>query len=174
MFVTSNTTLYAKWISGTFTISASKTGSGTMSPTGNSTVTAGGSVTYSFSAASTYSIKNVKVDGVSVGAVTSYTFSNVIANHTISVEFAPSLTINKTSMIFGPSGGEDAFVITSYVGWTITKPSWISLSANSGTGSLTVSVTCSPYSAGTRSGTITITGGGVTKTISVTQASVEP
>ena len=44
-----------------------------------------------------YHVTNVLVDGVSVGAVTSYTFTNVTANHTISASFTITtytLTIN--------------------------------------------------------------------------------
>ena len=35
-----------------------------------------------------YHVADVLVDGVSVGAVTSYTFTNVTANHTIAATFA--------------------------------------------------------------------------------------
>jgi len=49
-------------------------------------------------------VTNVLVDGVSVGAVTSYTFTNVTANHTISASFdlAP-VTLATTTRVSGPT-----------------------------------------------------------------------
>lgn len=168
--VTGPTTIYAKWNPLTYTIAASKTGSGTMNPVGNSTVNYGGSVTYSFSPATGYYVKNVKVDGVNLGTRSSYTFSNVTANHTISVEFAVVLSVDRTQMYFDESGGTETFTITSGVSWTITKSLWLSLSQSSGSGNSTITVTCSPIIKGARTGSITITGGGVTRTISVSQS----
>jgi len=52
------------------------------------TVNHGGLAAYAIAPATGYHIADVLVDGVSVGAVTSYTFSNVTANHTISATFA--------------------------------------------------------------------------------------
>ncbi len=43
-----------------------------------------------------YTVKNVKVDGVSVGALKSYMFKAVTADHTIEVEFAPLATPPQT------------------------------------------------------------------------------
>lgn len=40
-----------------------------------------------------YGVKDVKVDGTSVGPVTSYTFENVNGNHTIEVEFDTAITV---------------------------------------------------------------------------------
>jgi len=51
-------------------------------------VSYGGSKTYTITADPGYHIEDVLVDGASVGAVTSYTFTNVTANHTIAASFA--------------------------------------------------------------------------------------
>lgn len=59
---------------------------GTVSPT-NVTVNIGGSEAFTIAPDSGYSVAFVMVDGVSKGAITSYTFSNVTANHTISAVF---------------------------------------------------------------------------------------
>ena len=60
----------------------------------------GSSRAYVITPNSGYTISSVTVDGASVGAVTSYTFSNVTANHTIAAAFIPSsnytLTITKS------------------------------------------------------------------------------
>lgn len=41
-------------------------------------------------------VKDVKIDGVSMGALTSYIFENVSANHTIEVEFMPLIGVPQT------------------------------------------------------------------------------
>lgn len=60
---------------------------GSISPSGQVAVPAGGSRTFTITADESYVVADVLVDGVSVGPVGSYTFSNVRANHTISVIF---------------------------------------------------------------------------------------
>ena len=72
----------------TFTINASAGANGTISPPGAVTVTAGAGQTFAITPAPGYTVSEVKVDGGSVGAVTSYGFGNVTANHTISASFA--------------------------------------------------------------------------------------
>ena len=78
--------LYPVWIR-TYTIAASSDLNGSISTSGTTTVRSGSSQSYSFSPISGYKISDVLVDGVSQGAITSYTFTNVSANHTISVIF---------------------------------------------------------------------------------------
>ena len=51
-------------------------------------VAAGGSLTCSINADPGYHVADVLVDGLSVGARTSYEFTNVQADHTISASFA--------------------------------------------------------------------------------------
>ena len=85
----------------TYTITASVSGSGSITPSGDVAVTSGGSQSFSIAPAPGYVIVKVVVDGATVGAVGSYTFNNVTANHTISVTFAQPLTITASS---GPNG----------------------------------------------------------------------
>ena len=68
-------------------IISSATGSGTISPLGTLGELSGTSQTYIMLPVVSYKVNNVNVDGVSVGAVTSYTFSNIQTNHTIDVSF---------------------------------------------------------------------------------------
>ena len=72
---------------GSFTISASAGSGGSISPSGTSTVASGASKTYTISPKYGYGISSVQVDGVSVGAVSTYTFSTVKANHSIKALF---------------------------------------------------------------------------------------
>ena len=70
-----------------YTITATATAGGTISPSGPITVDGGSSQVFQINAGSGYIISDVLVDNVSVGAVPSYTFANVSANHTIHAEF---------------------------------------------------------------------------------------
>ena len=56
---------------------------GRIIPAGKISVNAGTDKTFQIVANNGYQILEVKVDGVSVGAKTSYTFTKVSANHTI-------------------------------------------------------------------------------------------
>lgn len=72
----------------TYTITASAGSNGSISPSGATTVNSGDNQTFTITANSNYHISDITVDGSSVGAVSSYTFSNVTATHTISATFA--------------------------------------------------------------------------------------
>ena len=85
--ISSNQTITATMTAKTYTISATSGTNGTITPSGNTTVNHGASQTYTFTPASGYVIAQVTVDGMSVGAPTSYVFTNVVANHTINVTF---------------------------------------------------------------------------------------
>src|SRR5205085_4925854 len=60
---------------------------GSISPNGAVSVNCGASQSFTISADPCYSIADVLVDGVSQGAIASYTFNNVTANHTIAASF---------------------------------------------------------------------------------------
>ena len=81
----------------TFVVSPSAGVGGSISPSSPQSVNYGGSQAFSISANAGYHIVSVLVDGSSVGAVSSYTFTNVQASHTIAASFAIntySLTVN--------------------------------------------------------------------------------
>jgi hypothetical protein len=86
--VTANRTISASFALSTFTITASSGTGGTITPTGTSALNYGGTQTYSIAPSAGYAIADVKVDGVSIGAVGSYTFNNVTANHSIQTSFS--------------------------------------------------------------------------------------
>lgn len=77
----------------TYTITASAGTGGTIDPSGKVSVTAGSSKTFTIAAADGYEIADVLVDGKSVGAVSTYTFEKVSANHTISASFEKGLVV---------------------------------------------------------------------------------
>lgn len=85
--VAANQTLTATMTMKTFTITATAGANGSIAPAGTATVNYGASRTYTITPANGYVIDNVTVDGMTVGAVASYTFVNVVANHTINATF---------------------------------------------------------------------------------------
>ena len=72
----------------TFTITASAEANGSISPSGTISVARGSNQTFTITASSGYKIADLLVDGGSVGAVATYTFSDVTASHSISATFA--------------------------------------------------------------------------------------
>ncbi len=87
------------------------------------------------------------------------------------VSVANNLTVSPTSLSVGSAAGNSTITVTSNVSWTITdNQTWITTSATSGSnnGTFTVGVTANTGAA--RSGTVTVTGGGFTRTISVAQS----
>lgn len=87
-----------------YVISASADTGGSISPTGTTAVSSGGSQIYTITPSTGYKIAGVTVDGASVGAVSSYTFSSVTANHTIAASFTATVTAG-TVTFAGNSGG---------------------------------------------------------------------
>ncbi|HWQ66630.1 MAG TPA: S8 family serine peptidase, partial [Methanospirillum sp.] len=116
-----------------YVINASAGIGGTISPSGSVFVNRSADQAFMITASSGYAIGSVVVDGFSVGSVSSYTFSNVSSNHTISANFtavSPStFVINASAGIGGtisPSGSvsvnrneDQAFVITPSSGYSI-------------------------------------------------------
>lgn len=81
--------LTAKFLSTDYTITASAGTGGSINPQGTVLVNPGGSQIFTITPAAGYAVTNVVVDGISRGATTSWTFTNVTANHTITVACAP-------------------------------------------------------------------------------------
>jgi hypothetical protein len=87
----------------TWTITASAGTGGSISPSGSVVVADGGSQSFTITPGTGYQTSNVLVDGSSIGAVTSYTFTNVKTSHTIASQFEAdeyTLTINVIGLGF--------------------------------------------------------------------------
>lgn len=83
----------------TYIITSSAGPHGSISPSGNVTVNQGSNKSFTITPDTGYSIADVLVDGSSVGAVSSYTFTNITENHTIFATFIsvpPGLVHNLT------------------------------------------------------------------------------
>ncbi len=75
-----------------YTITASAGPNGSINPSGAVSVAYGASQLFNITPSPGYAVGDVLVDSVSVGAVSSYTFTNVTANHTISATFVLACT----------------------------------------------------------------------------------
>ena len=92
--VSARHTIFARFwkIGEPFTIYASAFGNGSISPSGLVTVNKGANQTFAITPDAGFKVDNVFVDGMPVGPVTRYTFTNVKAFHTINGEFKPVTT----------------------------------------------------------------------------------
>src|SRR3990167_484973 len=152
--ITANCTVTATFGINTYTITASSGANGTVTPTGTTTKNYGTSQTYTIAPAnSNYRINNVLIDNeVGVGAVSSYTFSNITANHSISATFAlKTYTVTATAGSGGtisPSsrtvnaGSATTFTVTPNTGYYISS---VTGTQSCGNGSLSGNI----YTAGT-------------------------
>lgn len=92
---------------GNYTIEASSGANGRIAPDGFVKVAAGANKTFTITADAGYHISDVTVDGVSKGAVSSYTFENVKANHTIHATFAKNSTPTSYTLYYHSNFGKD-------------------------------------------------------------------
>lgn len=102
----------------TFTITASAGQGGSITPSGAVSVEKGGSQTFTIKPSDNYEIEDVEVDGVSKGAVETYTISNVSENHTIAATFTEKAVILPDS-IHEDFNNSEALP----AGWTVDGPS---------------------------------------------------
>jgi predicted ester cyclase len=127
-------TIYATFSLATlyYSITASAGDGGTISPSGTVVVSRGASQTFAIIPADGYRVSDVVVDGASRGPATSYTFSDVSADHSISASFVPEpvvYTITASAEAGGTiflsgevrvsGGGSRSFIITPDSGFRI-------------------------------------------------------
>lgn len=117
----------------TFAITATAGTGGSISPSGSTSVTQGSNQTYTVTVNSGYKISDVKVDGSSVGAVSSYTFSSVTSAHTISVTFASAASLSAGSATLGDNGSGTLNSGVTKSGYGVTASLPVTASYVSGT-----------------------------------------
>jgi hypothetical protein len=150
-----------------YTITATAGTGGSISPSGAVQIPSGTSATYTIAPVSGYSILSVTVDGSSAGAVTSYTFSNVISSHAISVTFKPPMpTFISISPISGPVTGVTSVSIT---GTNLTGTTLVTFGGNPATNltivsSTSITASTPPGSAGAADVAIIAPNGTATRT----------
>lgn len=89
------------------TITATAGANGSITPSGAVEVTEGESKTFTITADEGYEIDTLKVDGADVTVETSYTFTNVTADHTIAVTFKQKETPEPDPVDYEIIEGED-------------------------------------------------------------------
>ena len=109
--VTGSRNLVANFAQNTHTIHASAGANGIITPSGTITVAHGANQSFSMIPDSDYEIQEVYIDGNPIGAMTSYTFTNVTADHYIHVTFThvDAIDENNSSTINvypNPTSGE--------------------------------------------------------------------
>ncbi len=114
-----------------YTITASAGANGTISPLGVVSVLSGATTTFTMTPNIGYHISDVLVDLVSQGAITSYTFTNVAANHTITASFAidsyninasadANGTISPSGVVNVNTGASAIFIMTPNIGYHVS------------------------------------------------------
>jgi hypothetical protein len=131
--VRANHTIVVYFMQILYTITASPGAGGSITPSGMGTYLEGASQTFTITPTAGYHITDVFVDGTSVGAVTSYPFSNITADHTISASFAANTSytitasagsngsITPSGSVSVNSGASQRFTITPAAGYRIAS-----------------------------------------------------
>ncbi len=109
--VTGNRNLVANFAQSEHTIQATAGANGIITPSGTVTVTHGANQSFAMIPDAGYEIQDVYIDGNSVGALTSYTFTNVTANHYIHVTFVHVDSVDDNNILSAvvypnPTSGE--------------------------------------------------------------------
>lgn len=115
--------------------------SGTITPW-NPTVEPGSNQAFTIAANTHYSIADVQVDSVSQGLISSYTFTNVTASHTLAAWFtnypptvtsaatATPMTVTSTSTVLSVAGADTESQGSLTYTWSVTPPGTVTFSAN--------------------------------------------
>ncbi|MFZ2253126.1 MAG: hypothetical protein WAW13_03060, partial [Minisyncoccia bacterium] len=116
----------------TYNIIASAGANGTINPTGSTTVVEGYNQTFTISPATGFGIATLSIDGVTTTPAATYTFVNVLADHTINATFSAlpthvitaSAGTSGTISPLGPTsvfeGYNQTFTITPLTGFAIS------------------------------------------------------
>ncbi|MCK4905693.1 S8 family serine peptidase [bacterium] len=86
--VTETHTIQASFAIDTYIITSTAGANGSITPSDNVVIEHGANQTFNITPDDNYHIADVLVDGVSIGAIASYAFSNVTGTHTIQASFA--------------------------------------------------------------------------------------
>ncbi len=118
-----------------YKIAATADTGGTINPPGEVMVSQGGSQAFSITANIGYYVADVKVDGVSKGAFSTYTFNNVTANHTIAATLSV-LNNNQYALMINQTGTGSGTVISSPSGPVFNAGTVVTLTATASAGSV--------------------------------------
>ncbi|MBA4312453.1 MAG: hypothetical protein C0417_07465 [Chlorobiaceae bacterium] len=128
--ITGDHSIFAKFLINMYTISATSTGGGYLEPQGNIAVPYGANQNFGIVPVLGYYLDSLFVDGAHVDSTTSYTFNNVIDNHSIHAQFkitmftiTSSTGTNGTIAPLGPTpvpyGGNQEYTMTPNYGYHV-------------------------------------------------------
>jgi uncharacterized repeat protein (TIGR01451 family) len=109
-------TIWSFTTSPNYTITATAATGGSIVPSGSISINPGANQTFTITPDADYFVSDLKVDDVSVGAVTSYTFTNVTSDHSILATFAANFADLSVSMQDNPDPVTAGYQLT----YTIT------------------------------------------------------
>jgi endoglucanase len=90
----------------------------------------------------------------------------------IKVSGGNTLRLSKTASAFTNVGGSDSITVTSNVSWTVTgAPAWLTVAPLSGSNNGTLTLTAAANTGADRSGSFTVSGGGINVIVTVTEGS---
>jgi hypothetical protein len=103
-----------------YTITASAESHGAITPSGSVVVNHGANQSFTMAGDAGYRVQDVSVDSVSVGAVNTYTFTNVTANHSITATFTNE-TISVPTIPSGSDRGVKGISYTYATGGSLSS-----------------------------------------------------
>ena len=170
--VSSDIVINVKFNLKTYSVSSTVDGgSGSVTLSPESHIYHGSDLTVILSPSTGYAVEYVKVGGTSYTVTNNQAIiPNITANTVVNVKFSQTTVLNVTplDLMFLSAGVHETITVTSNVLWSVSRSdSFINISSygGSGNGSFTVSVT--NVDGTPQTGTVTVTGGGMTKTIFV-------
>ena len=125
-----------------FPVTVTTSGNGTVTPNGSVSIYQGGGQTFTFLPATGYAVTGITVDGQTAAEASSYSFSNVLAAHTLDVTFGPAqgainLALNQPATSsgnenagLGPTNAVDGNLNTRWSSAWV-DPSWIEVDLGS-------------------------------------------
>jgi uncharacterized repeat protein (TIGR01451 family)/uncharacterized repeat protein (TIGR02543 family) len=129
--VVANHTITSAYAINTYIITPTAGSNGSITPSNPQTVSYGSSITFTIVANTGYHTTDVRVDGVSQGAIGTYTFNNVTASHTLTAAF----TINTYTLTVATAGNGSGVVSPTVGVYTYNYGSIVTPTASASTGS---------------------------------------
>jgi hypothetical protein len=109
--------------------------------------------------------------GAQRSGILTFTGSGITQTVTVTQAAAPSLTVTPTVQSVATTAGSLNITVASNVAWTVSSnAAWLTPSPTSGSNNGTVTANYTANTGAARTGILTFTGGGITRTVTITQA----
>lgn len=103
--------------------------------------------------------------------ILTFSGSGITQTVTVTQAAANSLAVSPANQSVNASAGSSSITVTSNVAWTVSSnANWLTPNPSSGSNNGTVMASYTANVGATRTGTLTFTGGGLTRTATITQA----